>query len=401
MRTDVLVVGGGPAGLAAAIALRQRGATVTVADSLQPPIDKACGEGLMPDSLRELARLGVELTAGDGAAFNGIRFVNHGRSDVATAQFPVSEPGSGGIGIGLRRQALHARLVARAEEAGVVLRWLSPVQLLKGEQVRVAGKDANYGWLVGADGMSSRVRRWAGLERGSVVTRRFGFRRHFQIDPKARSPFVEVHWAKAGQAYVTPTGPNEVCVAAVTRDPQCRLDQLLAEMPGLSELLREKLGSGQCGMHYAGASADRERGAVTTTRRLTRVATDRVALVGDASGSADAITGEGMGIAFRQAMLLAECLEAGDLARYNRLHAETLKLPQTMARVMLLMDRSATLRDRALGMLAAEPTLFARMLGVHLGTESLVLFAATKGFEVAWKLAVPSRAKFIRPVLTA
>jgi flavin-dependent dehydrogenase len=396
MRTDVLVVGGGPAGLAAAIALRQRGATVTVADSMQPPIDKACGEGLMPDSLRELARLGVELTADDGAAFYGIRFVNHGRSDVATAQFPVSEPAGAGIGIGLRRQALHARLVDRAEEAGVVLRWLSPVQLLKGDQVRVAGQDANYGWLVGADGMSSRVRRWAGLERGSVASRRFGFRRHFQIDPKAWSPFVEVHWAKGGQAYVTPTGPNEVCVAAVTRDPQCRLDQLLAGMPALRELLREKMGPGQCE-----TSLDRERGAVTVTRRLARVATDRVALVGDASGSADAITGEGMGMAFRQAMLLAECLEAGDLVRYNRLHVETLKLPQTMARVMLLMDRSATFRDRALGMLAAEPALFARMLGVHLGSESMALFAATKGFEVAWRLAVSSRTKLIRPALTA
>jgi flavin-dependent dehydrogenase len=388
----VLVVGGGPAGLAAAIALRQRGATVTVADSMQPPIDKACGEGLMPDSLRELARLGVNLTADDGAAFYGIRFVNHGRSDVATAQFPVSELDSAGIGIGLRRQALHARLVARAEEAGVVLCWLSPVQLLKGDQVRVAGRDANYGWLVGADGMTSRVRRWAGLERGSVASRRFGFRRHFQIDPKASwGPFVEVHWAKGGQAYVTPTGPNEVCVAAVTRDPRCRLDQLLAEMPALRELLREKMVPGQCETHRAGASLDRERGAVTMTRRLARVATDRVALVGDASGSADAITGEGMGMAFRQAMLLAECLEAGDLVRYNRLHVETLKLPQTMARVMLLMDRSATFRNRALGMLAAEPTLFARMLGVHLGSESLVGFLAAKGAEVAWRLSMSAR----------
>ncbi|MGB8062426.1 MAG: FAD-binding protein, partial [Candidatus Sulfotelmatobacter sp.] len=47
--TDVFVIGGGPAGLAAAIAARKCGLRVIVADAAQPPIDKACGEGLMPD----------------------------------------------------------------------------------------------------------------------------------------------------------------------------------------------------------------------------------------------------------------------------------------------------------------------------------------------------------------
>ena len=49
--TDVFVIGGGPAGLAAAIAARRRGLDVTVADCSVPPIDKACGEGIMPDGL--------------------------------------------------------------------------------------------------------------------------------------------------------------------------------------------------------------------------------------------------------------------------------------------------------------------------------------------------------------
>jgi flavin-dependent dehydrogenase len=54
----VFVIGGGPAGLAAAIAARQRGFAVAVADGLEPPVDKACGEGLMPDTLRVLRELG-------------------------------------------------------------------------------------------------------------------------------------------------------------------------------------------------------------------------------------------------------------------------------------------------------------------------------------------------------
>src|ERR1700733_7420655 len=144
--TDVLIVGGGPAGLAAALALRQRGAAVTVADARKPPIDKACGEGLMPDSLRDLALLGVELTPDDGMAFRGIRFVNHEKdrddepreTDVATAQFPAGAGFDLGLGVGLRRQTLHNRLIARAEAAGVDLRWQSQVQLKQDGRVLVA-----------------------------------------------------------------------------------------------------------------------------------------------------------------------------------------------------------------------------------------------------------------------
>ena len=371
--TGVLIVGGGPAGLAAAIALRQRGADVTVADAMKPPIDKVCGEGLMPNSLHELARLGVELTPADGAAFRGIRFV-HG-DDVATAEFPA------GVGIGLPRQRLHSRLVARAEEVGVKLRWQSPVQLLKDGEVRVAGEMVRYRWLIGADGQSSRVRGWAGLDDVKTISRRFGFRRHFQVTPW--SSFVEVHWGWSGQVYVTPTGPREVCVAAVTGDSRYRLGDLLEELPGLSAILGGLLAE----------PVDRERGALTTTRRLRKVAASlpkhgRVALLGDASGSADAVTGEGMGIAFRQALLLAECIEAEDLARYNRLHPATLRLPQTMAKVMLLMDRRDDLRNRAIGMLVEEPKLFAHMLGVHLGSESMTRFVMERGLQMAWRLAI-------------
>jgi flavin-dependent dehydrogenase len=377
MRTDVLIVGGGPAGLAAALALRQRGASVTVADAMRSPIDKACGEGLMPDSLQELSRLGVELAAEDGAEFRGIQFVNGAHA--ATAQFPACSDQAIQAGIGLRRQTLHSKMMAQAEDTGVNLRWQNPVQLKADGSVLVAGESIQYAWLIGADGQSSRVRRWAGLERGPILSRRFGFRQHFAAEPW--SPYVEVHWGKSGQAYVTPVGPNEVCIAAVTRDPHCRLSSLLAELPRLQKRLR---GAGQSGAN----ALDSERGALTTTHRLRRVASGRVALVGDASGSADAITGEGMGMAFRQAPLLAECLETGNLDRYNRLHPATLQLPQAMARIILLMDRSPAFRDRAIGMLAKEPALFARLLAVHLGTESITRFVAAKGLEMVWRLGV-------------
>jgi flavin-dependent dehydrogenase len=66
---DVLIVGGGPAGLVAAIAARRKGFRVMVADPSRPPLDKACGEGLMPVALAVADRLGIELPQGAGFPF--------------------------------------------------------------------------------------------------------------------------------------------------------------------------------------------------------------------------------------------------------------------------------------------------------------------------------------------
>jgi 2-polyprenyl-6-methoxyphenol hydroxylase-like FAD-dependent oxidoreductase len=327
------------------------------------------------------------LSSEEGAPFQGIRFVNHANprfSQAATAQFCDGPREGLSFGIGMKRQILHTRLVKSAEASGVDLRWQSQVQLKDTGIVYLSGEPFHYGLLVGADGQGSRVRHWSGLERGSTRSRRFGFRQHFRVKPW--SPYVEVHWGGHGQAYVTPVGCDQICVASVARDPHCRLRDVLEDMP----LLRDKLGEhiGDCAAEVV---TSRERGAVTTTRRLARVVQGRVALVGDASGSADAITGEGMGMAFRQALLLAECAGTANLERYNRLHSDILKLPQAMAQIMLTMDRSAAFRNRAIAMLANQPELFQRMLGVHLGHESMLRLLAERGLEMAWRLAVPHR----------
>src|SRR5690349_24448709 len=78
-RPDVLVVGGGPAGLATAIAACRKGLSVVLADRAEPPIDKACGEGLLPDALSALNRLGVTIPSETGAYFRGIAFVSEGK----------------------------------------------------------------------------------------------------------------------------------------------------------------------------------------------------------------------------------------------------------------------------------------------------------------------------------
>lgn len=370
MRCDVLIGGGGPAGLAAAIALRQRGADVVVADALQPPIDKPCGEGLMPDSLRELSRLGIHLDAHCGAPFNGIHF--------ADAQSQVSAEFLHGVGVGVRRPVLHRLLLDRASDLGVRLLWNTPVVLKEGQPATPGQHACSYRWLIGADGHASRVRAWAGLDGGSLRSRRFGFRGHYRVP--AWSAHVEVHWGSLGQVYVTPVGPEEMCVAAVTRHTGVRLEQVIDSIP----FLRGRLAGA--------ATTTRERGAVTLTRRLHRVTRNHVALVGDASGSADAITGEGLALGFRQALLLADSLAAGGLERYEAQHSQILALPQRMAALMLLLDRSPALRRRALRALASRPQLFRAMLAVHVGEEPLPRFILRHGAELGALLLVPALA---------
>ena len=97
----------------------------------------------------------------------------------------------------------------------------------------------------------------------------------------------------------------------------------------------------------------RVRGALTTTRKLRRVTAGNVALTGDASGSADAVTGEGIALSFRQALLLAEAIAAENLAIYEAGHPAILRMPHLMSRAMLRMDAWPWMRERAMGVLSA------------------------------------------------
>jgi flavin-dependent dehydrogenase len=349
IQCDALIVGGGPAGLAAAIALRQKGLDVLVADALRPPIDKACGEGLMPDARKDLVALGIQVTAHEGVAFDGIAFLAGDRQ--ATAPF---EHGSG---IGIRRLRLHSLLLGRCEQLGVRLAWGCRVNLAENQPLTLDGESCSYRYAIGADGQSSRMRRVMGIGQGKIFSRRFGTRCHYRVKPWSR--MVEVHWGSLGQAYITPVGGEEICVATVSRSPAIRMEAVLADLPALRE-------------HLEGAvELSTVRGALTTTRKLPRVTAGNMALTGDASGSADAVTGEGIGLSFRQALLLAEAIAVENLALYETGHPAILRMPHLMSRVMLRMDAWPWMREQAMGLLSGQPQLFAHLLAVHLGERSL------------------------------
>jgi flavin-dependent dehydrogenase len=348
MRSDICVIGGGPAGLAAALALTRSGREVTVLDCAVPPIDKACGEGLMPDSLEALGKLGMQLPDG-GAPLQGIRFF--GDKSSVSGDFP------NGAGRGMRRMLLHQLFIARAEAMGIRMMWgVKNVHTRRG-RVSFRGGHIDTDLIVGADGQRSMVRSDAGLTSVEHEKRRHGFRRHYDIPPW--SAFVEIYWGNRFQIYVTPVAPDRVCVALISRDPYLRLDAALRLLPALAVRLKNA------------AAVTPERGALSITRRLRRVSTDGYVLLGDASGSVDAITGEGMCLAFKQATALVDALDAGDMRLYERRHREIGTQPLRMAALMLLLDTNRALQQKALAALEAHPQIFSSLLAAHVGYKPL------------------------------
>lgn len=367
-QTDVFVIGGGPAGLAAALAATRRGMTVTVADAGRPPLDKACGEGLMPDSQSALLRVGVPIDVSIGHTFRGIRFVDGGAS--AAADFPE------GDGVGVRRVRLHEVLIAACERAGVRMLWEARVtgfeDGLTAARVSMDGHALRTQWIVGADGQNSQVRRWAGLESVRGESFRYGFRRHYRIAPWSR--YMELHWGPRCQIYVTPVAHDEVCVALISRDPKLRLDQALPLFPAIARRLERA------------EQSSPERGAVSASRSLRDVYRGRVVLVGDASGSVDAITGEGLCLSFRQSLALARALESGDLAPYAAEHRRLGRRPSAMANLMLTLDRFPQLRRKVLRAFSAQPALFANQLAMHVGAISSTDFLFRGMLPLGWQI---------------
>lgn len=359
--TDLLVIGGGPAGLATAIRARLAGLDATVLDRFHPPIDKACGEGLMPDAVARLREIGVEPR---GSVIRGIRYVD---GDL-TAEGVFPQTG----GLGVRRVDLHEALVRRAEEVGVELRWGVSARGLDGDGVVTDEGTFRARWIVGADGLLSRVRLWAGLAGEPGPLRRFGVRRHFALTPW--TDCVEVYWGPDCEAYVTPVGPDRLGIALLWSGKASGFDELIECFP----VLRDRLADAP--------EISRDRGAGPLHQRVLDVWRNNVALVGDAAGYLDAITGEGMAVAFHQTAALVEALVAGDLDRYAAAHRRISRLPDFMTSMVLALERRPRLRRRALRALAAEPALFSRLLGIHGRTLPARGLGLDGALKLAWRL---------------
>ena len=380
---DVGVVGGGPAGLVAALALRQRGLTVRVYErrgqDAEIGLDKPCGEGLMPGCVTGLKSLGVDLSQA-GLPFQGIEYRDESSS--ARALFRQSP------GLGVRRTELSKRLHRAALEAGV--------EVMHGESVDCRRQGARFvlesanvtitpQLIVAADGLTSKVREAVGLARNTRGSRRFGVRRHYRVPPW--SDVVEVTWGRHSEAYVTPVSDDSIGVAILWTEGAMvgrpLFDSLLEHFPELAQRLRDCEGSAP-------------RGCGPLRQGVHGVVRANVALIGDASGYVDAITGEGLSLAVAQSPQLASAAgrfvrgDNGALRDYERQQAGMRRLPERLTEATLLLSRFPRLRRRLLRSFAKDPAPFEELLGVLAGTQVRTVQLARPGLQLLGGLLKPS-----------
>jgi flavin-dependent dehydrogenase len=312
---DLLIVGGGPGGLATALHARRHGLSVIVAEPREGPIDKACGEGLMPGGLAELASLGVDPA---GMPFRGIAYVSEqGKYSRAEARF------HSGPGRGVRRTTLHAALAARAKEQDT--EWIrTRVTSIQQDAHGVTAAGIRARWLVGADGLHSAVRRAVGIKATAGTPRRYGVRWHFKVP--AWSEFVEVYWSRLGEAYVTPVEPDLVGVAILSRGQPD-----LAWFPRLARQLE-------------GADRGQARGCGPLRQVVSRRVAGRVLLVGDAAGYEDALTGEGVSLAVKQAGAVVDAIVNDAPASYEALWHRATRNYRLLTRGLVLASTPAVAR---------------------------------------------------------
>ncbi len=356
-RWDLVVVGGGPAGLAVAIVAAEQGPSVLVIERRDFPPDKACGEGVLPPGVKALQRLGIadRFDHSTSYPFAGIRFIQEDGS--AAESFLPSN------GMGIRRTVLVEALSRRAKEVGAVLRHRCSVNGFEANSseavVHTTEGKVFARLVVAADGLHSPLRKAAGLDAAPSARRRFALRQHYKIRPWTN--FVEVYVDEKGEAVVTPVSDDSVGINFVWEDGVIAEPKIPA-LKGRFPSLLARLGDAP--------PISSIRGAGPMARAATRRNSDRMVLVGDAAGFVDSISGDGLSIAFNSALILGRHLPEilrRDAARqsmqaYEREARRVYRGYWLVTNGLLMVARHPRIRRRIINSLMRHPGIFRELM---------------------------------------
>jgi geranylgeranyl reductase family protein len=308
---EVCVVGGGPAGAAAAIALARAGAAVTLVDKATFPRDKCCGDGLTAGALRLLDDLGLD--PGAVPSWLVVEDVVVRSPSGREATFPMPR-GQGTYAAVARRADLDAALLDVARSAGAkVLDGQACTAVTEHDDhatVTVEGSgDLQVGWVVAADGMWSPVRKHLGLATPGYRGEWHAFRQYFTgVGPRGASELFV--WFEAdllpgyAWSFPLPGGRANVGFGIQRGGKVGRIQDMAAIWRELLDRphIREVLGDG------AEPEAVHKAWPIPARIDEATLAGRRTLFVGDAAAATDPMTGEGIGQALLTGVLAAEAI---------------------------------------------------------------------------------------------
>ncbi|MEP7040317.1 MAG: NAD(P)/FAD-dependent oxidoreductase [Chloroflexota bacterium] len=375
LECDVLVVGAGPAGSAAAAALAGKGRDVLMVEAHAHPRAKACAEYVSPRLLEELRLVGLADAAwqADALALDGMRVI---RGDDAVDIRYRDERGERQAW-GLERTRFDATLAAHAVASGarllehtsfVDVRWSGGVGGIGSRVVRAilrtpeGKRDVRCRWLIGADGARSRVTQRISVERSVGMPRRLGLVAHYEGVPELVK-HGEMHVGPGWYVGLAPLAGNRLNVGMalpLNGDRRSAEERFAAAIEGIPAVAVRLKGR---------ARLTPIIGASPIGHRVRRAAGPGWMLIGDAAGFIDPFTGEGIYRALRSARAAAESLgdlDDGASARYLTARRKAFAAKDALTWLVQGMLASPPLMGYALRRLASRPET-AERLGSALG----------------------------------
>ncbi len=320
-RYDVLVIGAGPSGAAAAYWLAERGRRVLVVEKKRFPREKTCGDGLTPRAVRQLHDMGLADPLSEFHRFDGLRSIAHG----VTLELPwPAHPDFPSYGYVVRRRELDQMVADAAVKAGATL-WpaaeaIAPTLVngvLDGAVVRRGEtgttEEVRARYVVVADGANSRFGRALGTSRDRSYPLGMAIRGYF-TSPYHDEPWIESHLDLRdrdgnhlpGYGWIFPVGDGTVNVGV----------GLLSTFRGWKDVNTSKLMEAFCDTAPArwGIGPDTSTGAPTGGKLPTGTSVHpavgpNFVVAGDAAGSVNPFNGEGISIAYETGRLAADAVD--------------------------------------------------------------------------------------------